>query len=109
MAARGARTAGRPRAAHRRDHAVPRKRSRNKASPLGCNATRALFETLCFQNGLGGRRGKERDQHSYGVSLTAAGNDALSKNSKPATDSSLCVPKTSSVLILREIAYRRDA
>ena len=40
------------------------------------HATRALFEPLCFQNGLGGRRGKERDQRSCGVSLTAAGNDA---------------------------------
>jgi len=39
-------------------------------------ATCALFETLCFQNGLGGRRGKERDQRSCGVSLTVAGNDA---------------------------------
>ena len=38
-------------------------------------ATCALFETLCFQNGLGGRRGKERDQRSCGVSLTVAGND----------------------------------
>jgi hypothetical protein len=40
------------------------------------HATRALFETLCFQNGLGGRRGKERNQRSSGVSLTAVGNDA---------------------------------
>ena len=42
-------------------------------------ATCALFETLCFQNGLGGRRGKERDQRSCGVSLTVAGNDAGGK------------------------------
>jgi hypothetical protein len=40
------------------------------------HATRDLFETLCFQNGLGGRRGKEHDQRSCGVSLTVAGNDA---------------------------------
>jgi hypothetical protein len=48
-------------------------RTRNNA----CNSNLVrLFETLCFQNGLGGRRGKERDQRSSGVSLTAAGNDA---------------------------------
>jgi hypothetical protein len=41
-----------------------------------CHATRTLFETLCFSNGLGGRRGKERDHRSSGVSLTAAGNNA---------------------------------
>jgi hypothetical protein len=40
------------------------------------HATGALFEPLCFQNGLGGRRGKERDQRTCGVSLIAAGNDA---------------------------------
>ena len=34
-----------------------------------------LFEALCFQNGLGGRRGKEWDQRSCGVNLTAADND----------------------------------
>ena len=39
-------------------------------------ATRALFEPLRFQNGLGGRRGEERDQRSCGVSLIAAGNNA---------------------------------
>jgi len=36
----------------------------------------ALFEPLCFQNGLDSGRGKERDQRSCGVSLIAASNDA---------------------------------
>ena len=40
------------------------------------HAPRALFETLCFYNSLGGRRGEECDKRSCGVSLTAAGNDA---------------------------------
>ena len=40
----------------------------------------ALFEPLCFSNGLGGRRGKKkRDQRPCGVNLTTVGNDARSE------------------------------
>ena len=43
------------------------------------HAPGALFEPLCFENGLGRRRGQERDQTSCGVSLLAASNNAGSE------------------------------